>query len=53
MHAFAVEQAWQLQEMWVNYEHIWQYVAAFMSLGQGDVVPPEVQVGGNDKLDIE
>jgi hypothetical protein len=30
-----------------------RYVTAFVSLGQGDIVPPEVQAGGNDELDIE
>jgi hypothetical protein len=53
MRAFAVEQAWQFQEMQANCEHVWQYVAAFVSLGQGDIVPLEVQAGGNDELDIE
>jgi hypothetical protein len=43
LRAFASEQAahWQHNAMRSHCEHLWRYVAQFVALGAGDVVPTE------------
>jgi hypothetical protein len=43
LRAFASEQAVQYNVMCSHCEHLWQYVAEYIALGAGDVVPPSAQ----------
>jgi len=44
LHAFANEQALQFHTMHAHCEHLWCYIAGYVALGKGEIVPPEVQV---------
>jgi hypothetical protein len=48
MCAFAIEQASQFWALWSHCEHVWHYVAAYMRLGQGEIVPEEAQAHDDD-----
>jgi len=48
LYAFASEQAAQYHAIHAHCKHLWQYVAEYIALGVGDVVPSEAQtVDGN------
>jgi len=44
LRAFANEQASQFRSMRARCDHLWRYVAAYVALEEGEVVPMEVQV---------
>ena len=48
MRTFAIEQALQFQAMRSHCEHVWRYVAAYVRLGQGEIVPEEAQAHDDD-----
>jgi len=48
LRAFASEQAAQFREMRSRCEYLWRYVASYVALGEGEVVPAEAQAADDD-----
>jgi hypothetical protein len=48
LRAFAHEQAVQFRTMRSHCEHIWRYVAEYVALGNGEVVPTELTTVDDD-----
>jgi hypothetical protein len=48
LHAFASEQAAQYHAICAHCKHLWRYVAEYIALGVGDVVPSEAQTVDDD-----
>ena len=51
LRAFAHEQAAQFSAMKARCEHLWRYVAEYVALGTGEVVPAEAKTIDDD-IDI-
>jgi len=43
------EQLAQFCVMWLHCKHLWQYVDAYVALGQGEVVPKEAEGGDEEE----
>ena len=49
LRAYVNEQSAQFHTMWSHCEHLWQYVDAYVVLGQGKIVPKEGEGGDEDE----